>query len=68
VIPMSWNDAAGVLTIGARQGSYPGMTDKRAFRIVAVGSGHGIGGEVTSKADKEVVYEGNEIKMNLRLP
>ena len=68
VIPMSWNDAAGVLTIGARQGSYPGMTDKRAFRIVAVGSGHGIGGEVTSKADKEVVYEGTEIKMNLRLP
>jgi alpha-D-xyloside xylohydrolase len=30
VIPTLWNDSAGVLTIGAREGSYPGMA-KRAL-------------------------------------
>jgi alpha-D-xyloside xylohydrolase len=65
VIPFHWNDSTGVLTIGAREGSYPGMIEKRGFRIVLVGNGHGIGGEVTSKADKELNYEGTEIKVNL---
>jgi alpha-D-xyloside xylohydrolase len=66
VVPILWNDRTGVLTIGARQGSYPGMIEKREFRIVLVGNGQGIGGEVTSKADKEINYDGTEIKVNLQ--
>jgi alpha-D-xyloside xylohydrolase len=34
VIPFSWNEKAHTLTIGARQGSYPGMLEKRQFTIV----------------------------------
>jgi alpha-D-xyloside xylohydrolase len=62
VIPIRWNDGAGALTIGGRQGSFPGMVEKRIFRIVVVGVGHGIGGDVTSGVDKEITYGGTEIK------
>jgi alpha-D-xyloside xylohydrolase len=66
VISMRWNDSTGVLTIGAREGSYPGMVEKRTFRIVLVGSGHGTGGDVTDKADKVIAYDGREISVNIR--
>jgi alpha-D-xyloside xylohydrolase len=66
VIPIRWNDSANVLTIGAREGSYPGMVEKRAFRVVVVGSGHGVGEDVTGKADKEIAYEGKEITVKLK--
>ena len=65
VIPIRWNESAGLLTIGGREGSFPGMVEKRAFRIVVVKSGHGIGGEMTGKADREIPYDGKEIKLNL---
>jgi alpha-D-xyloside xylohydrolase len=67
VISLRWNDASGQLTIGARQGSFPGMVEKRAFRVVVVGSGHGVGGELTAKADKEITYEGKEMQVSLGL-
>jgi len=67
VIPIHWNESAGLLTIGGRQGSFPGMVEKRTFRIVVVKSGHGIGGEVTTAADKEITYEGNQTQVSLRL-
>ena len=45
-IPLHWDDAP-TLTIGARQGSYPGMPSSRLFRIVLVrlndtGTGSGL--------------------------
>ena len=42
------------------------MVEKRTFRIVVVKRGHGIGGEVTTAADKEITYEGNETQVSLR--
>ena len=66
MIPIRWNEGSAHLTIGARTGSYSGMVKQRTFRIVLVRSGHGIGGEVTSGADKETTYEGEEIQVNLR--
>jgi len=65
LIPIRWNDSTAVLTIGGREGAFPGMVAKRSFRMVVVGSGHGVGGEVTRDADKEVSYEGAEIKIAL---
>jgi alpha-D-xyloside xylohydrolase len=66
VIPIRWNDSAELLTIGTRAGSYPGMIEKRTFKIVLVGSAHGAGGEVTSNADKEISYDGKETQVSLR--
>jgi alpha-D-xyloside xylohydrolase len=65
VIPIRWNESAGLLTIGAREGSFPGMVEKRTFRIVLVRSAHGTGGEVTGKADKDAIYDGKEIRISL---
>jgi len=60
-IPMHWDDGAKTLTIGAREGSFPGMLAEHTFRLVVVGSGHGVGvGE--SEADQgTVVYKGAKV-------
>ena len=64
-IPLHWNDASKTLTIGARKGSFPGMLQSRTFRVVIVGAGHGIGGELTDRADKTVSYSGAEVAVGL---
>ena len=66
VIPIHWNESESVLTIGTCEGSFPGMVEKRNFRIIVVGRGHGTGGELTSKSDNEIVYEGKEIRARIR--
>jgi alpha-D-xyloside xylohydrolase len=66
VIPLVWNERTGVITIGGRKGTFPGMVEKRTFRIVVVGNGHGVGGETTKDADREIAYDGTEIKVSLR--
>ena len=35
-IPFSWDEGTGTLTIGERQGKFPGMAAKRTFRVVFV--------------------------------
>ena len=54
-IPLHWDDKAATLTIGAREGSYPGMLVERTFRVVMV-----------SGATKEVQYNGREVSVSLR--
>ncbi len=36
-IPLRWDQRSGVLTIGAREGSYPGMAASRTFRVRFIG-------------------------------
>src|SRR5437773_6380676 len=40
-IPIRWDDATHVLTIGTRKGKYVGMPDTLAFRVVFVSANHG---------------------------
>ncbi len=63
VIPLHWNDATGELTIGAREGSYPGMAEARQFRVVLVGKGHGVGEAVSAQEEEQVTYSGSEMKV-----
>ena len=65
-IPIRWDDRNSTLTIGARQGTFPGMIEHREFRIVRVSSGHGVGGGVTTNADAEVAYDGKEIRTTVK--
>ncbi len=60
-IPFRWNEATQTLTIGARQGSFPGMLKTRTFDIVFVRANHGAGIAPTSHPDRTVVYSGSEI-------
>jgi alpha-D-xyloside xylohydrolase len=62
-IPFSWDEAAHTLTIGERTGSYPGMLEKRTFRIVFVTENHGTGGGLTGNADKTIQYSGKKITL-----
>jgi alpha-D-xyloside xylohydrolase len=59
-VTFSWNDAKRQLTIGKRQGSFPGMPEKRSFQIVIVRNNHGNGLELIESPDKAVPYQGEE--------
>jgi alpha-D-xyloside xylohydrolase len=60
-IPLHWDDASRTLTVGARQGSYPGMAAGHTFNVVLVSAGHGVGIEATPKPDKSLQYTGAKI-------
>jgi alpha-D-xyloside xylohydrolase len=59
-IPLSWNDKAKTLTIGARIGSYPGMPKQRTLNLVLAGPGQGKGLE-TARAGRLVRYAGKPV-------
>jgi alpha-D-xyloside xylohydrolase len=61
LIPLRWDERKGILTIGARVGSFPGMTKRRTFRVVWMAPGHGAGISPAAKADGEVVYDGRAV-------
>jgi alpha-D-xyloside xylohydrolase len=63
ITPIHWDDATGTLTIGARQGTYPGMLPVRDFRAILVDGKHGAGAQVSTVADKEIRYEGKELRV-----
>lgn len=62
-IPFTWNEATHTLTIGARQGSFPGMLTNRTFRVVWVSAGHGTGIASTPTADTVVNYTGSSVQI-----
>lgn len=64
-IPLHWDDATSTLTIGARQGHYPGMAAQRTFRVVLVGPASGAGMEEAS-AGRELDYNGSKVSVTLR--
>jgi len=62
IIAMRWDDAARTLTLGAREGRYPGMAAGHTFNVVIVGAGHGVGGEATAATDKVIHYTGAQVE------
>ena len=63
IIPIHWDDATRTLTIGAREGSFPGMKPGHTFDVVIVSAGHGVGGEPTAKPDKTIHYDGSKTEV-----
>jgi alpha-D-xyloside xylohydrolase len=60
-IPLHWDDTKRILTIGQRQGKFPGMLEHRTFRVVFVSNNHGGGIDPTDEADKTVDYSGQNV-------
>jgi alpha-D-xyloside xylohydrolase len=60
-ISFRWDDAKNVLTIGGRQGEFPGMLASRTFNVVFVNDNHGVGIEPSDAPDKVVRYSGEQI-------
>jgi alpha-D-xyloside xylohydrolase len=59
---MHWDDAARTLTLGAREGSFPGMLAQRTFHVVVVGKDHGVG-IPESAAVTSVTYKGEKLSV-----
>jgi alpha-D-xyloside xylohydrolase len=63
-IPITWNDAARTLTIGARSGSFPGMAVNRTFNVVLVTPQSPIAYGATGS--NPITYAGAAISTRLR--
>lgn len=63
-ITFKWDDASGLLTVGPREGKFPGMLKKRNFHIVKVGIDE-VAGDAESKGGKLVKYSGKAVSVGL---
>ena len=59
-IPFFWDEPTHTLTIGGRNGAFPGNLASRTFRIVLVRPRRGTGIEPTTEPDRSVVYDGRQ--------
>ncbi|MFY9790271.1 MAG: glycoside hydrolase family 31 protein [Candidatus Sulfotelmatobacter sp.] len=62
-IAFRWDDAKRTLTIGDRQGEFPGMLSSRTFHIVFVSENHGVGIAPCDTPDKVVQYSGKQVSV-----
>jgi alpha-D-xyloside xylohydrolase len=65
-IPLHWDDKSGLLTIGSRRGTFPGMLAHRTFRVVIVRDGRGTGTVSSPEPDATIEYEGRATSVHLR--
>ena len=63
VIPIHWDDKTSTLTVGDRRGSFPGMLERKTFRIVRVSEGHGIGIAAPEHFDAIVEFGGKAVSV-----
>jgi len=55
-IPIEWNDRMGTLTLGARDGSYPGMPQSQRFVVRLISPQHG-GDPLAEAAARDVTID-----------
>ena len=58
-ISLDWNDRMHSLSLGKRQGEFPGMLKARNMRVFIVREGNGVGIGSQSKPDAIVQYDGS---------
>jgi alpha-D-xyloside xylohydrolase len=63
IIPITWSDSDNTLTLGARNGTYPGMPSEITFNIVWVKPNHGAG-PAEQSPDKTVTYRGSQLTIH----
>jgi len=64
-IPFYYNDKNGTLTIGKREGEFPGMLQERTFEIVKITPTQPRGFDPIGKSDQIVKYDGDELVIKL---
>ncbi len=62
LIPLTWNERAKTLTIGAREGSYSGMAGKRTIRVRWVRAGRPLD---LDAADTTITYSGTPVTVRM---
>jgi alpha-D-xyloside xylohydrolase len=58
-IPLRWQDATRTLTIGKREGTFPGMLGRRTFQVVLVRRDRPVPFSFGPKPDRTVTYTGD---------
>ena len=61
-MPLRWDDSTRTLSIGSRQGTFPGMLDRRTFEVVLVSKDKPVGFSFTPKPTTSISYEGRAVK------
>jgi len=64
-IDFNWDDRKKTLTIGDRNGSFPGMLAERKFNIVVAKKDKAIGANSAETPDKVVNYDGRKVVIKL---
>ncbi|WP_295864227.1 DUF5110 domain-containing protein, partial [uncultured Xanthomonas sp.] len=62
-IPLQWDQASGVLRIGAREGRWPGMQDRRTLHVRFVDGPRDDAGALEPAADASVEYRGQPLEV-----
>ena len=65
-VPIRWHEAAGTLTIGRREGSFPGMAERREIRVSWNRPGRPRPLELDGRVDETVTYDGRQRVLTLR--
>jgi beta-glucosidase-like glycosyl hydrolase len=65
-IPIQWSEANRTLTIGQRQGAFPGMLKERTFEVVFIDRRRPAGFSFTPAPDRIVKYSGDAVEVNLK--
>lgn len=63
-IPMDWNESSRTLTLGAREGSFPGMSETRQITVI-LHDGQGSGEVFEERKGPTLTYEGKLIAVRL---
>jgi alpha-D-xyloside xylohydrolase len=61
IIPLKYDETSKTLTIGNRQGKFPGMLKERTFEIIRVSKDNCMGLDFEKAADQTVKYNGKEL-------
>jgi len=62
-IPLRYDQASGTLTIGARQGSFPGMAERRQFHVRFISGQRPRPVSFEEGTDRKLLYDGREIRI-----
>ena len=62
-VPVHWNDRSGLLTLGARQGSYPGMEARIRLRVIVHRPVRVKGAWKVETVERTAEYTGTELKL-----
>jgi len=65
-IPVRYDDAGRTVTIGARQGAYPGMAAERTFHVRWITGPSAGGADLDAPPDRTVRYDGREVTVTRR--
>jgi alpha-D-xyloside xylohydrolase len=60
-IPIGYDESSGALTIGAREGSFPGMAQRRTFHIRWISTNAPRGLDLETRPDATVAYDGSAL-------